>query len=481
MSTFTDAELVETEETLLQRLREVYGDKLWILAGEIVQGVAGGVGIVRTFGARDALAIASRIGVGEIPDDVRYILSDGSQVGDNATMVERMQDNNRELHDLPPWVIAELDDWEPNREANVIVSFTADGGEVGGRPVFGGRKPEWAALEDKIQIRELWAQAGITTAPDRVVVIDDIDALLAAHAELGTRWGTVWAVDNDNGWHGGGVGTHWVPTTERATELAAELADKHRRVRIQPFLEGVPCSIHGMVLAGATLAFRPCEMIVLLDEINHSFTYSRAATFWDPTDDARADMRTTARAIGDALRAAVDFRGVFTVDGVLTTDGFRPTEVNPRFGAALPPRLPTAGGEQIPMFFTHLAAVTGHLDDFDPGRLEALLLDRLDENRAGTAFMFTPGPPEDGDQQAAIAGDLSDHGVSNLRIATDEEDATVIANVNWGTNNAAGLAMIFFTDALPIGPPVAPVVVAIRELLDERWNLGLDTVRPAFD
>ena len=40
-------------------------------------------------------------------------------------------------------------------------------------------------------------------------------------------------------------------------------------------------------------------------------------------------------ALGEQLRAEVGFRGAFTLDGVATADGFRPTELNPRFGAGL--------------------------------------------------------------------------------------------------------------------------------------------------
>ena len=59
-----------------------------------------------------------------------------------------------------------------------------------------------------------------------------------------------------------------------------------------PFLEGIPCSIHGVV-------FHP-------------------------------DRR-----VGAGLRERVGYRGAFTVDGVLAAQGFLPTELNPRLGAGL--------------------------------------------------------------------------------------------------------------------------------------------------
>ncbi len=471
-------EIEHTEQQLLARLEHVFGGKPWIIAGEVAQGIAGGALALESLGAERVIAIASRSGVGELPDNVRFVMSDGSQVAEGASMVERMHDNNRELHDLPAWVSAEIDAWDPDRQANVVVSFTIDAGLVAGRSTFGARIPEWAALEDKIAIRSLWSDAGIKTAPDKVVDLTDTDGLLRAHDELGSRWGTVWAVDNDQGWHGGGKGTHWVSSEPRAQALADVLAEQHRQVRIQPFLEGVPCSIHGMVLSHATLVFRPCEMMVLLDTERETFEYSRAATFWDPNPVDRDAMRSMARAIGDGLRDEVDYRGVFTVDGVLTADGFRPTEVNPRFGAALPPRLPTADGRVLPMFFIHLAAVTGNLDDFDEVALEKLIVHRLDNNRAGGALIFTPlGPPGGEQLEISINGSWANGQFSDLQVGDPEAFATAA----WGDDPNGGLIFVTFTDTMPVGPAVAPTVVALRSFLSEHWQLSLADLRPPFD
>ena len=54
-----------------------------------------------------------------------------------------------------------------------------------------------------------------------------------------------------------------------------------------------------------------------------------------PAGGVREEMREAARRVGEQLRAEVEFRGAFTLDGVATADGFRPTELNPRFGAGL--------------------------------------------------------------------------------------------------------------------------------------------------
>jgi len=474
----TEAELNEIEASLQQRLRDVYGASPWIVAGGVAQGVDPSVRLVLELGASQAIGLATRVGVGELSNDIRIIISDDAQVGDDVSLITRMHDGNRELHDPPAWVLAEIDEWDPAHKARVLIEPTMEGGVIAGRPTFGARRPEWAALEDKISIRDLWDRAGIATAPDLVVETSDAGALLAAHEELATQWGTVWAADNEQGWHGGGHGTHWVSTVAAAEELAATISNDHRHVRVQPFLEGVPCSIHGMVLGDATLAFRPCEMLMLLDPVAHEFVYSRAATFWDPADADRESMRSTARAIGDQLRATVDYRGVFTVDGVLTRDGFLPTEVNPRFGAALPPLLPTADGQELSVFFTHLAATAGQLDDFDPALLEALLVDRLDQHREGSAFILTPDGPTGDEKEATIAGTWDGDRFVDLALATGDDAPFISAT--WGASPGGGLIFGTWTSEMPIGPPVAPTLVEVRRFLSRHWGLGLGEVHPAF-
>jgi hypothetical protein len=38
------------------------------------------------------------------------------------------------------------------------------------------------------------------------------------------------------------------------------------RVRVMPFLEGIPCSIHGIVFAEHVAALQPLEMVTLRSE-----------------------------------------------------------------------------------------------------------------------------------------------------------------------------------------------------------------------
>ena len=190
------------------------------------------------------------------------------------------------------------------------------------------------ALEDKLLAEELWTAAGVPAAPSRIVPVDRT-ALAAAADEVAGPLGSVWSGDARGGFNGGGNFVRWVTDEHEAAAAFAFFAPRCDRVRVLPFLDGVPCSIHGMVLPDGTAVFRPVEIAMLRDPVRHRFVYGGLGTFWDPPAADRDEMRDVARRVGEQLRAAYGYRGGFGVDGVLTADGFRPTELNSRMSAGL--------------------------------------------------------------------------------------------------------------------------------------------------
>ena len=171
-------------------------------------------------------------------------------------------------------------------------------------------------------------------APSRIVPVDRA-ALAAAAAEVAGPLGSVWSGDARGGFNGGGNFVRWVTDEREAAAAFAFFAPRCDRVRVLPFLDGVPCSIHGMVLPDGTAVFRPVEIAMLRDPVRHRFVYGGLGTFWDPPAADRDEMREVARRVGEQLRAPYGYRGGFGVDGVLTADGFRPTELNSRMSAGL--------------------------------------------------------------------------------------------------------------------------------------------------
>ncbi len=190
--------------------------------------------------------------------------------------------------------------------------------------------------------------------------------------------GTVWAADARNGFHGGAAQTYWVHDDASRARAVGGLRAVCDTVRVMRFLEGIPCSIHGIVLPDGVAVLRPVEMVTL--RRGDDFVYAGCATFWDPEPAERKQMRAVARRAGEQLRQEVDFRGTFTVDGVVTSEGFRPTELNPRFGAGI---MTIARGAGIPMVLVNDLIVGGHDIGRFAAELEADVVAHGDERRGG--------------------------------------------------------------------------------------------------
>ena len=137
-----------------------------------------------------------------------------------------------------------------------------------------------------------------------------------------------------------------------------------------PFLDGIATSVHGIVLPDGVVALRPVELVTLRS--GHELHYAGCATFWDPPVAVREQMRDAARRVGEQLRAEVGFRGAFTLDGVATADGFRPTELNPRFGAGL--NVITHGLADLPLHLVLDLVVAGIALPISAAELEAEIL-----------------------------------------------------------------------------------------------------------
>ena len=238
-----------------------------------------------------------------------------------------------------------------------------------------------------------------------------------------------------------------------------------------PFLDGIPCSIHGIVFEDAVVALRPCEMLVLRRPGTTQLRYAAAATFWDPRPEDREGLRDVARRVGAHLRQTVDYRGVFTVDGVMTADGFLPTELNPRFGAAIGVMTNSIPG--LPMYLLNLAIVAREPLDWRPEDLEALILDAADTHRAGRSGTLVSRPID-----TLIRQDLRWTGEGFEEAAGAEPDATLVL----GPAAAGGyLNISFLSDRTPAGPSTAPRSAAALAYADATFELGIGPLEVAPD
>jgi len=441
-------------------LRSIYANRRWICCGGVVmEGVATG-GAIRNLGG-ESLALGATRGAGDIPDRTRVVDLDLGAAPDMMTSMHRAE---AAMGDLPTWAREKIDAFDSTGDAHAIMPVWGSLPNVAGRRVFGARDPRWMALEDKTRADAVWDAAGVTRAPSRIVDLTR-DALLACWDELDRGDGVVVAFDNSDGWHGAAEGTRWIRSRDRIDDA---LDGSAKTARAMPFLEGLPCSIHGWVVGGTVVTLRPVEMIVLRKRGTARFHYAQAASFWDAPADLTEEMRNAARAVGQYLRDSVGYRGVFTVDGIATEQGFLPTELNPRFGAAL--NVLTRAIPDFPTYLLHLASVEQDLPGLDPALLEDDILRASTEHRAGSGLAMSTIVRE------------PDH------IQLDYRDgAWAIADREKGDANAlvgpnpVGSIVLFRMNRSPMAPgaPVGGCIADALAFLGKHWGLGLDDLEAA--
>lgn len=456
---------VEYYRNLVRPLVE--GRKL-ILAGAPLAGFTTLVKQLRSLGSDRLFLVATGLGTGELPaeDDAEWATLDLHA----SDLMESIRATARALANLPGDVQSAIDAWDHERSAVMLGQPFYMGAQMAGRPVWGRRMPEWEKLEDKVRVDVLWDAAGLPRAPSQVAAAAG-EELEVAHHWLDQGIGTAWAGDAKEGFNGAAVYLRWVRDDGDAAEAMKFFSQHCDRVRVMPFLEGIPCSIHGVVFPDAVVAFRPSEMIVLRPDRGSRLHYGGAATFWDPTDADRAAMGDAARAVGAVLRETVDYRGGFTIDGVMTEEGFRPTELNTRTGAAIGGLL--AGVPDLPFGMLMRALMERVPLDYRPGDLERLIVDSADEHRGGSALATVDHEQADTDTRLIV---FTEQGCREAR-AGEEPDGTL----QFGPGELGGF-VLFRPDPAhtPVGPSVAPRAAAALRLADEIWDLGIGPLSPAL-
>jgi hypothetical protein len=369
----------------------------------------------------------------------------------------------RALAEPPPHVVEAVDAFDPDREAIVFASFLNESPTLVGRPVVAHRRPEWVALEDKTAVDTLLDRAGVVRAASAVTAI--VDAA-RTWRRLDAGAGTVWAADARDGYHGGAALTRWVTDDDEAAAATAALSPHCDTVRVMPFLEGIATSVHGLVLPDGVVSLRPVEMVTLRRD--HDLFYCGCATFWDPSPAVREEMRTAARRLGEQLRVEVGFRGAFTLDGVATAEGFRPTELNPRFGVGL--AVITRGLAAMPLSLVLDLVVSGTALPVRADELEREILDLADAQRAGGTWRAGVSPESPVEDRPARYVD----GVWQWAAEGDGADGHVTAG--------DGFSRINFDPArTPTGPSVGDRAAAFWRFADAELGTAVGALTAAID
>jgi hypothetical protein len=323
-------------------------------------------------------------------------------------------------------------------------------------------------LEDKTRIDAFWDRIGIERSPFVVAPLS-IAAVRGASDRMDRGSGTVWAGDAREGLHGGAHLIRRVRSESDLTEVLSFFSERCDRIRVMPFLEGIPCSIHGLVFPDHIVTIRPVELITLRPRHSAKFLYAGAATYWDPSEADRDYMRSVARRVGEALLLQVG-PGTFTVDGVMTEDGFRPTELNPRFGAGL--SVMARGLPDLPLILICQALQGGVALDYRPRELEDLLVEGADTHRSGGGWTTISKVELESHEHTLSRTD------DGYRLVAPGEPAD--ASLLIGPSNIGGFVR-FVPDPTRTtrGPSIAPAVVDAFALADREFGTGLGSLTSA--
>jgi hypothetical protein len=443
-----------------------------ICAFEVLAGLTQAVSKLRRWAAQRPLLIADGVGTGPLPtaDEADIELLEPAPFD---TVTEQVRARTRPLSRLSPAVVEAVERYDPDRAALWWMSPVTPNQPLLGRRVLGGRPDTAAALENKVLVDDMLDAIAATRPPSRTCRAEYRELTVATDDVLARSGATeaVWAGDNRDGINGGGDYVRWIRTPEHARRAVDFFAAHCDRVRVSPYLQGVPCSIHGIVLPDGVVVLRPVELISLLRPQDGRFAYAGLGTTWDPSRADRDEMRSLAQDLGTYLRRTYGYRGAFGVDGVVTSSGYRVTEVNTRFSGGLTRLAAVAPRAQLEL--VHLNALIGRDAGRRAGDIEERALELLDSTR----FVDVVGlssTPAGATTQVRVRTDGT-----RLEATDVEEDA--VATVQRGqAGNGTGsfVRLVMDGDTVTRGERSAPYGALLYEFADRTWDTGFGRVAP---
>jgi len=451
-------------------IRPLIGGRRVVLCGVLLNASTALVNTLRELGAERCLVLAHGLGTGAPPSaesaDRVVVETPASDMIQEFRQVERL------FAHLPRPFLDALERFDPDRTALVLAPFVSIGPlpeALDGRRLFGRRQAASLAFEDKVTVDAFWDQAGLARAPSAVISAKE-DELRRAFRRLDRGRGAVIAADAREGIHGGGERLRWARAPAELPDAVSYFGPICDRVRVMPFLEGIPCSIHGLVFPDYVVAVRPVEMVTFRQPPR--LRYCGAATFWDPPPERREEMRGAAKKVGETLRRMIGFRGAFTIDGVMTEAGFLPTEHNPRFGAGL--AVLSRGLAGLPLGLLQLAIVEGQDLDFQPAALEEMLVGGADQHRSGGAWTVVSRVFSETHEVGVVdvGGQFRHAGAEELTHAT----------VTVGPSNLGGFVRYQpDPERTPAGGSIAARAVAAFAFADQELGTGIGPLQAAQD
>jgi ATP-grasp domain len=447
------------------KLRPRVAGRSFLLVGDSIAALAREAATLLGLGAARTALCGDGLGLAYPPEDPRIPWRTLDVTAPDVA--QGRQRGAAALAAPPAEIVAWLETVDPDRRAQVInYNGRFTGNVIAGRTVLGAPRREWIAIDDKTSCDSLWEAARVRRVRSHVVAAEP-DALLGASARVDRGDGAVWAGDSHEGVNSGAALTRWIRNDNDAREALPFFATHCRRVRVMPFIEGTPCSVHAIVTANGTGVLRPCETLVPRDPDNGRFLFVGQSTGWDPADVDRDDMREAAYRVAQVLRAQVGYQGTFTLDGILGEDGFVPTEVNPRVGRGLLMMSQAVSEAGLVLHTKYLTQ--GRDTGLRVADVEQVLLTAIDARRALSSAVHLPIAP------LCTSVDLAFTPAGLVPVVEPgDRDATLRCGPAHSYTPGV-ISLDAATGHVPVGPPAGPVVAAVLNQTRE-W-LGVEAGR----
>lgn len=315
-----------------------------------------------------------------------------------------------------------------------------------------------------MRVDRLWTDLEVSHAPSRIVSPREAPA---AARDLETDLGTVWVADNSSGWHGGGEYVKWVSGPGEYEAAVVWFEARARTVRVMPFLEGLPASIHGWVTDSGVAVFLPVEVLMLRPDDRSGFVYAGVSTLWSAPEHATEEMRGVAKRVGEALSESDGYRGPFGIDGILTADGFRPTELNPRMSAGAGVQL---GSVDLPLGLLMRCEIEGLVEVDHEWLEDAAIRQRKPKIHLGKVI-------DKKVERSLIIG----RAAGGRLIESDDPEESIGKLVAGPSTIGSYIVGEFDVEKVGIGKTVGSLAADALNLASEKWDLGLPELAAAVE
>jgi hypothetical protein len=225
------------------------------------------------------------------------------------------------------WLARPADRFDPGHQATLVLPDPLDPPAAGDRRRLGRRRAAWRLFENKTSVDGLWDAIGLPRAP--AVICDPPTDVGPLGSDVDAGSGVVCSCQGAGGTPtAGGDGIWWWRTGQPPPGIPGLGTS---RIRLMPLLEGPAIRLHGLVLDTTVVTFPPMEIVALPRPASGTFQCSGAVATLDPSPELAA----LTKRIGAGLRDNIGYLGGYSVDGILTASGFRPTDLNARLTSAI--------------------------------------------------------------------------------------------------------------------------------------------------